>query len=86
MSVGSQSARTVWIEITDNGATWNTKTGHSLRGLCGLKSLVCTTGREAARRHSLRGLCGLKLERLAAVEEGQQSQSARTVWIEIYLA
>ena len=43
--VGSQPARAVWIEILSVLCDGNPGMGHSLRGLCGLKS---QTGVDAA--------------------------------------
>ena len=58
--------------------------GHSLRGLCGLKS-VTNVNQQAQTSHSLRGLCGLKLIVLSTVHQPHPSQPARAVWIEIPL-
>ena len=56
----SQPARAVWIEISYINVGFTQSSGHSLRGLCGLK---CQTLNDVVERyrHSLRGLCGLKL-------------------------
>ena len=39
VATGSQSARTVWIEIPNDSGYCVVGIRHSLRGLCGLKSL-----------------------------------------------
>ena len=62
-----------------------TMLGHSLRGLCGLKS-GRDTGDGGDIRHSLRGLCGLKLLKNIAESTNKVSQPARAVWIEICIA
>ena len=78
----SQSARTVWIEISVSVTSAQASMCHSLRGLCGLKSRLSKQNSNR-RCHSLRGLCGLKSAAPFIAYPAGQSQSARTVWIEI---
>ena len=59
ISLASQPARAVWIEIAQSDCAEPMKKSHSLRGLCGLKS-VDTEAVFIILSHSLRGLCGLK--------------------------
>ena len=56
----SQPARAVWIEIGILYPEVDKSSGHSLRGLCGLKSYGYISPEVSNERHSLRGLCGLK--------------------------
>ena len=64
------------------GTVWS----HSLRGLCGLKSLPLLDLMIVVLCHSLRGLCGLKSLRCPLQVSLIVSQPARAVWIEISVA
>ena len=80
------------VTVCEDCVDWNVKsTGvpttllcHSLRGLCGLKYHYAEDCGRGGKGHSLRGLCGLKSLRTWVWEHRYQSQSARTVWIEIF--
>ena len=78
----SQPARAVWIEIAMLSCWTAGKVGHSLRGLCGLKSCIKSPD-HAPVCHSLRGLCGLKFPFRLPFLRLSRSQPARAVWIEI---
>ena len=78
----SQPARAVWIEISTLRFSNTTGYGHSLRGLCGLKSAPPSLN-FGIQSHSLRGLCGLKYFSAHHMYRGRSSQPARAVWIEI---
>ena len=80
--VSSQPARAVWIEIWIAWSSIVRPASHSLRGLCGLKSVI-VTNLDITFRHSLRGLCGLKLFIGVLHVVQLLSQPARAVWIEI---
>ena len=78
----SQPARAVWIEIYTAIRIPFIAVGHSLRGLCGLKSKN-KSDKSLIISHSLRGLCGLKFHQGPHICPSNLSQPARAVWIEI---
>ena len=80
----SQPARAVWIEIIKAAYKNCESLCHSLRGLCGLKSLPPLYLPCGYNCHSLRGLCGLKFDSGSYREGVSKSQPARAVWIEIH--